>query len=294
MVFAPPPAGESRSTVRFRLLRPRAFLNGNVAVADYIRFRITLAFDGTNYDGWQVQKTGLGVQQKLEEALARLFPGKPRVHGSSRTDTGVHALGMVAHFDVPAADCRMESQKLLLAVNAWLPEDIRVLSAKRARPDFHARFSAVGKQYRYFVWNHPAMNPLLRDRAWHVKKHLDVPSMRAAADAFLGKHDFRSFRSNPDYDTDSTVRTITRCEINQKGPLLTFVIEADGFLYKMCRGIVGTLVQIGEGRIAARDLGRIIEMKDRRTAGMTAPAHGLVLWKVFYETKTPNASPGSA
>lgn len=249
---------------------------------DALKFKLTLAYDGTAYEGWQLQKVGVGVQQKLEEALAKLFPSKPRVHGSSRTDTGVHALGLVAHFEVPRSEGAITPRKLLLAINAWLPEDIRVSAVSRARPDFHSRFDAIGKQYRYLVWNHPTMNPLLRAQAWHVKRKLDVAAMRRAARQFIGKHDFRSFRANPDYDTESTVRTLTRCDLKKSGRLLTFVIEGDGFLYKMCRGIVGTLVQVGEGKLKPEDIKRILDHRDRRVAGMTAPAHGLVLWKVFY------------
>src|SRR2546427_11579643 len=117
---------------------------------DTLKFKLTIAYDGTNYEGWQVQKTGTGVQEKIEEALAKLFPSRPRVHSSSRTDTGVHALGMVAHFEVPRAEFKMAARKLALAVNAWLPDDIRVVSALRAAKDFHARFQATAKQYRYF------------------------------------------------------------------------------------------------------------------------------------------------
>ena len=248
-----------------------------------LKLKLTIAFDGTAYQGWQVQKIGLGVQQKVEEALARLFPSAPRVHGSSRTDTGVHALGLVAHCELPVAECAMmPPAKLLLAINAWLPEDIRVMAVSRAAAKFHARFDAAGKQYRYFVWNHPAMNPLLRQRAWHVKRQLDLPAMRRAAKLFVGRHDFRSFRANPTYDTDSTVRTVRRCDLRRNGPLLTFLIEGDGFLYKMCRGIVGTLVQVGEGKIAPEEVKDIIAQCDRRVAGMTSPACGLILWRVFY------------
>jgi tRNA pseudouridine38-40 synthase len=247
-----------------------------------IKFKLTIAYDGTQYEGWQVQKTGTGVQEKVEAALAKLFPSHPRVHSSSRTDTGVHALGMVAHFEAPRAECRMTAQKLALALNAWLPEDIRVLSAARARPDFHARFDATGKQYRYFVWNHAAMNPLIRRTAWHVPRPLDLRAMRRAAPFFVGQHDFQSFAANPGYAKASTVRTLGRCELKQRGRLLTFVIEGDGFLYKMCRGIVGTLVQVGLGKFPADDVKRMLAKKDRRAAGMTAPAQGLVLWEVFY------------
>src|SRR5262249_318175 len=134
------------------------------------KFKLTIAYDGTAYEGWQVQKIGTGVQEKIEEALAKLFRSRPRVHSSSRTETGGHALGMVVHFEVPKLECAMPARKLALALNAWLPEDVRVLRAVRVRKDFHARFRATGKQYRYFVWNHPAMNPLIRHSAWHVPR----------------------------------------------------------------------------------------------------------------------------
>ncbi|MCX8090663.1 MAG: tRNA pseudouridine(38-40) synthase TruA [Verrucomicrobiae bacterium] len=247
-----------------------------------MKLKLVIAYDGTAYQGWQAQKIGTGVQEKVEAALAKLFPGAPRLHASSRTDTGVHALGLVAHVDLPPRARRLTGTKLVLALNAWLPEDIRVLSATRARADFHARFNATAKQYRYFVWNHPAMNPLLRRTAWHVPRRLDLDAMRAAASRFVGRHDFRSFTANPGYERRSTVRTIRRCDIRKSGPLLTFVIEADGFLYKMCRAIVGTLVQVGLGKFPPTEIDPMLRRRDRRVAGMTAPAHGLVLWKVFY------------
>src|SRR6187402_1726725 len=131
-------------------------------MAETLKFKLVIAYDGTRYAGWQVQKTGVGVQQRVEEALQKLFPGARRLHGSSRTDTGVHALGMVAHFEIPAVEARMTPPKLALALNAHLPEDIRVLKAARAADSFHARFDASGKQYRYLVWCDRAMNPLLR------------------------------------------------------------------------------------------------------------------------------------
>src|SRR5690348_8904283 len=250
-----------------------------------IKFKLTIAYDGTAYEGWQMQKIGIGVQQKVEEALAKLFPSAPRLHSSSRTDTGVHALGMTAHFEVPGAESRdrgMTVRKLALAINAWLPEDIRVLSASRAPEKFHARFDTAGKQYRYFVWNHTAMNPLLRHSAWLVTRPLNLTAMRAAAPLLVGRHDFKSFAANRNYEMESTRRRLTRCDIKKSGPLLTFIIEGDGFLYKMCRGIVGTLVQAGLGKFPPAEVKRMLAKKDRRVAGMTAPAHGLVLWKVFY------------
>jgi len=248
-----------------------------------LKFKLTIAYDGSAYEGWQVQKIGTGVQEKMEAALARLFPGRPRLHSSSRTDTGVHALGMVAHFEIAADECKMTARKLALALNAWLPEDIRVLAAARARKDFHARFDAKGKQYRYFLWNHPAMNPLLRHTAWHVPRPLALEVMREAAALLVGKHDFQSFTANPGYARKSTIRALTRCDLRHSGHLLTFVIEGEGFLYKMCRGLVGTLVQIGLGKFPPEQVRAMLAQKDRRAAGMTAPAHGLVLWKVYYK-----------
>jgi len=250
-----------------------------------LKFKLTIAYDGAAYQGWQVQKTGTGVQEKVEAALAKLFPGKPRLHSSSRTDTGVHALGMVAHFELPRSGFKMPVSKLALAINAHLPPDIRVMRAARAPENFHARFDARGKQYRYLVWNHPAMNPLLRAQAWHVTRKLDVKIMRAAAKHFIGRHDFQSFAANPGYEKETTVRALTRCDIRKSGPLFTFIIEGDGFLYKMCRGIAGTLVQAGLGKFPGSEVKSMLAKRDRRVAGMTAPAHGLVLWKVFYKSK---------
>jgi len=268
---------------KFSLPVTSAFFH--IATVDRIKFRLTIAYDGTSYAGWQVQKTGVGVQQKIEEALASLFASRPRLHSSSRTDTGVHALGMVAHFEIPQDQFKMPVAKLALALNAFLPEDIRIMAASRCAAAFHARFDAIGKQYRYLVWNHMAMNPLLRHQAWQVPQALNFARMRSAAKVFWGRHDFKSFAGNRNYELETTVRTVTRCDIKRQGPLLTFIIEGDGFLYKMCRGIVGTLVQLGRGRFSEGDLRHMLAAKDRRVAGMTAPAKGLVLWKVSYGRK---------
>jgi tRNA pseudouridine38-40 synthase len=262
---------------------PRRDFFRHIRGVDIVKIRLTVAFDGARYAGWQTQESGLAVQQVMEEVLARFFPSKPTLYSSSRTDAGVHALAMVAHFEVSRSELRMPASKMLLALNAYLPEDIRVMSVARAKPDFHARFHAKGKQYRYYVWNHRAMNPLLRNSAWQVPLPLDLKSMREAAKLFLGKRDFKSFAATHPYPKENTVRTLRRCEIKKQGPLLTFIIEGDGFLYKMCRGIVGTLVQLGRGRFTAGDIKEIFEAKDRTKAGMSAPAKGLVLWKVYYK-----------
>ena len=176
----------------------------------------------------------------------------------------------------------MPVRHLALAINALLPDDIRVRSASRARPDFHARFDATGKQYRYHVWNHPAMNPLLRTQAWHVPRPLDFDAMRSAAERFVGRHDFRSFTANRGVPLEDAVRTVTRCEIKRNGAKLTFIIEGGGFLYKMCRAIVGTLIQVGEGKHHVEEIDAMLTEESRSAAGMNAPAHGLVLWKVYY------------
>jgi tRNA pseudouridine38-40 synthase len=251
-----------------------------------LKFKLTIAYDGAAYQGWQAQKTGTGVQELVEKAIARLFPSQPRLISSSRTDTGVHALGMVAHFEVPRAEFKMPNRQLALAINSGLPADIRVLAARLVSRKFHARFDASGKQYRYSVWNSPTMNPLLRHQTWHVPRPLDLKIMRAAAKDFIGRHDFRSFTANRGDELEDAVRTLTRCEIKRSGPLLTFIIEGEGFLYKMCRGIVGTLVQIGYGRFPPTEVKAMLAHKNRCVAGMNAPAHGLVLWKVFYKSKT--------
>lgn len=246
------------------------------------KFRLTLAFDGGAYHGWQSQKSGRGVADAVEAALARLFSGSPRLESSSRTDTGVHARGLVAHFELPADHPAMPARALLPALNALLPDDIRVLAAARAPAAFHARFDAIAKEYRYHVRNHPAMDPLLRNRAWHVPRPLDPAAMRAAAARLVGRHDFTAFTSRRAGELKDPVRTLTRCDVTVRGPDVVFRLEGGGFLYKMCRGIVGTLVQVGEGRIPPEAVGAMLDGRDRRAAGMNAPAHGLVLWRVRY------------
>lgn len=247
------------------------------------KIQITLAFDGSAYHGWQSQRSGRGVQDAVQAALGKLLGRPVAVVGSSRTDAGVHARGLVAHVEMDAETPRIPLRHLPLSINALLPDDIRVISAMRKPASFHARFDASGKQYRYRVWNHPAMNPLLRSQAWHVPRPLDLAAMREAAAMLVGRHDFRAFTSNRGDLLEDGVRTLTCCEIRRKGAEITFLIEGSGFLYKMCRCIAGTLVQTGEGRFAPADVGRMLDGRDRKKAGMNAPAHGLVLWKVYYK-----------
>lgn len=252
-----------------------------------VRLRLVLAFQGTRYQGWQTQKSGQGVQELVEIALRKILPGAGPLHGSSRTDAGVHALGLVAHVDIPREQWRMPARKLVLALNAHLPPDIRVFRVTRATPDFHARFQARGKEYRYRIWNAPAMNPLLAGQAWHLPRSLDLHAMRRAATHFVGRHDFASFTANPGYARPDTVRTLSACRVLRRGPDVTIRIVGDGFLYKMCRGIAGTLAQVGLHRFPPDEIPRLLAQRDRRVAGMTAPAEGLVLWKVFYGPPNP-------
>ena len=183
----------------------------------------------------------------------------------------VHAVLQVSP-RVRANQARAQSPALLKGLIFGL--DGRALSPTHTRKG--------GKQYRYYVYNFHSMDPLLRQQAWHFPHALDLAAMREAARHFHGKRDYAAFANHRRYEMESTVRTLRRCEVRAQGRLLTFIIEGDGFLYKMCRGIVGTIVQAGQGRLAAADLPRILESKDRSMAGMTAPAHGLILWKVFY------------
>lgn len=249
---------------------------------DVVRFKLTIAYDGTGYAGWQLQKNAISVQQRVEEAFRKLFSDVARVHSSSRTDAGVHAMGMVAHVDIPRAELKMDERQLLLAVNSFLPEDVRLNEVRKIKPDFHARFDAKKKQYRYVIWNHPAMNPLLRNRAWQVAVPLDFERMQKASKLFVGKKDFQSFASAHEYKMETTVRRVTGCKVYQRGSELTVVIEGEGFLYKMCRGIVGTLVLVGQRKLTQKDIREIFRKRDRQVAGMNAPACGLTLWRVFY------------
>ena len=250
-----------------------------------VKLKLTVAYDGARYKGWQVQKSGITVQQRVEEALKRLFPSVGRVHSSSRTDTGVHARGMVAHVEIQKDEYRIGELKLRLAMNALLPDDVSVTEVKRVPGNFHARFDATGKQYRYMIWNNPVANPLKRHVAWHVPRELDFVRMQKGAKYFIGNHDFRAFAVKREYEMRSTVRVVTNCKLYKKGSMLMCVIEGEGFLYKMCRGIVGTLVEVGVGKLKPIDVRNILKSCDRAKAGMTAPAHGLILWKVKYGKK---------
>ena len=260
--------------------------------------KLTLAYDGTRFVGWQRQAEGESVQGLLEQALAR-FEGTPiTVHGAGRTDAGVHALGQVASARVTFTH---DTATLARALNAQLPEDIRVIDVADVQPDFHARFSARSKTYKYEMRTDAVSSPFDRAYTWHLPEPLDVDAMRQAAAALVGTHDFAAFQSTGT-ETSSTVRTIHRSELNEAGlalsgpalvtagrtlsgsprGLLTYEIAGDGFLRHMVRAIVGTLVEIGRGRRPATGVADLVAGGTRADAGATAPAHGLFLVRVDY------------
>jgi tRNA pseudouridine38-40 synthase len=251
-----------------------------IAVPSKKVLKMTVAFDGSAYVGWQRQPNGLSIQEKIEEILKRLTGKRVVIEGSSRTDTGVHALGMVASFKWPKTN--MSIVDLKKALNALLPEDVRVLGLEEVPSKFHARFSAKGKIYRYRILNADVSDPFRRKTVWFIHQKMNVRAMNQAAGCFVGKHDFSSVAANPGYERTTMVRHIKRCEVKKRGDEVRIEVEADGFLYKMVRTIVGTLVQVGTGKRDASSVKELIASKDRRLAGKTAPAHGLYLLQVKY------------
>jgi tRNA pseudouridine38-40 synthase len=244
-------------------------------------FRVTLAYDGTDFLGWQLQRPGGGrtVQGVLEEALGRLAGGgRVAVHGAGRTDAGVHALGQVASFDLPR---EIDADELQRALNGLLPEDVRVLEAALAPPGFHARKSAVSKVYRYELDCGGVQLPQRRRVAGHVPFPLDEGAVRETAELYLGRHDFASLASSGG-SAKTTVRTVLRSEAAFAGPTLVYEAEADGFLRKMVRSMVGGLVAAGRGAVRPADLARALEARDRRAWPAPAAACGLTLVRVAY------------
>lgn len=243
-------------------------------------YRVTLAYDGTDFLGWQAQAGGARtVQGVLEEALRRLGDGgRVPVTAASRTDTGVHALGQVASFELGRA---MAPEDLARALNALLPEDVRVLDCRPAPASFHPRKSAASKLYRYLLDTGPVRLPQRRRIAGHVPWRLDEPRVRAAAAAYVGRHDFASLASSGG-SVKTTVRTITRSEAAFEGPTLVYEVEADGFLRKMVRSLVGGLVAAGRGAWELGDLRRALERADRSAWPPPAEACGLTLVRVDY------------
>ena len=243
------------------------------------RIRLVIEYDGTAYVGWQRQDNGVSVQETLEKELFKLTGEKTALHGSGRTDSGVHALGQVAHFDTV---CRIPPDKFAYALNTGLPADIRVRYSGEAPQDFHARFSAKRKQYRYCVLSAPHASAIERNTTLHIHYRLDIGAMNEAASEALGTHDFAAFMAagRPVKDTR---RTIYRSEWRRSGSRLDYVIEGNGFLYNMVRILAGTMLDIGMGRLAPDVMRKALESGDRGDAGPTAPAHALTLVRVIYD-----------
>ncbi len=242
--------------------------------------RLLIAYDGRNLHGWQTQKHHPTVQQNIETVLQQLWGRRIDLHGSGRTDTGVHALGQVATFTAPPRF--PDPARLIAALNNHLPPDIRVLKARLAPDEFHARFSATGKEYLYRVVNQPIMPPHKAGLAWHVPRPLDLDAIDRAAAHLTGTHDFSSFASNPGYKRTTMVRTMTLAVRKGSSANLRFHFRADGFLYRMVRNIMGALIQTGLGKITPDRFREILLAHDRTAAANTAPAHGLYLLRVFY------------
>jgi tRNA pseudouridine38-40 synthase len=249
-------------------------------------FKITLAYDGTGFVGWQRQASGTSIQGLLEDALRELDARDVAVAGAGRTDAGVHALGQVASFSLAR---EIDAAVLVRALNARLPGTVRVWSARQMPGDFHARFAARAKAYRYRICNGPIVSPFERQYAWHVAGPLDVESMSAAALRLEGCHDFAAFQGTGT-DVATTERTILKSRILVRGGedtegqscLIIYEVAADGFLRHMVRNIAGTLVEIGRGRRAASSIDALLLARDRSRAGPTAPARGLFLVGVDY------------
>lgn len=243
--------------------------------------RLDLAYDGTDYVGWQRQENGVSVQQVVEEALQTFCqPGESRlsVMGASRTDAGVHASGQVASARVPFT---APPEAVLRALNIRLPQDIRVLSVAEAASSFHARFDARSKQYRYRILTAPVLSPFVRRYVWHLPYPADVDAMRTAAEALVGRHDFASFQARGATTLDS-IRTIERVEVERRGDEIHVVAEGTGFVRHMVRIMVGSLVEVAAGRRPSRWLAEALAARDREAAGPTAPAAGLTLEHVRY------------
>ena len=244
-----------------------------------VRYKATVSYDGTNYFGWQLQPKHKTVQGELERALHQLTRKKIRIYCSGRTDQGVHARGQVIHFDLATG---MTDEKLFLAMNAVLPEDIRVESIKRAHLNFDCRMDASEKEYRYFIWNNRVMTPNFRAYRTLVRPKLNISAMKKAASLLVGEHDFAAFSANPRREIGGTVRTITRLSVLKNGNDVVIVAQANGFLYKMVRSLAGFLIRVGMGELPPENAKAILASKKRTAEVPTAAPQGLFLWKVFY------------
>ncbi len=242
------------------------------------RIKLTIAYDGTNYCGWQVQPNGITIEEVINKALSKLTGENILVIGASRTDSGVHAMGNVAVFDT---ETTIPPEKIAVALNQRLPEDIVVTKSEEVPLDFHPRYCDCSKTYEYHIINTRIPVPTKRLTNYFVSYVLDIDKMRQAASYLVGEHDFVSF-CNVRTDVENTVRTITALDIITNGNEITVRITGNGFLYNMVRIIVGTLIRVGRGFYEPEKVKEILEAKDRKAAGVTAPPHGLMLMEINY------------
>mgnify|MGYP002596494617 FL=1 len=242
------------------------------------RLKLTVAYDGTNYCGWQIQPNGITIEEKLNKALNRLTGEDIRVIGASRTDSGVHALGNVAVFDTESP---IPPERFSYALNQRLPEDIVVVASDEVEADWHPRHCDTEKTYEYKILNSNFPDPMRRRDTYHVSFDLDLEKMREAAEYLKGEHDFKSF-CNVHTQVEDTVRTIYDLEVEKEGELITIRVRGNGFLYNMVRILAGTLIGVGRGAIAPEQIPAILEAKDRQAAGMTVPPQGLRLVEIDY------------
>lgn len=250
------------------------------------RIKLTVAYDGTNYRGWQIQKNGETIESILNRTLRELTGEDIQVLGASRTDSGVHAMGNVAVFDTEA---RMPGDKFVYALNQRLPEDIRIQESCEVPFDFHPRYQNTVKTYEYRILNREFPLPAYRLNTYFTYRPLDEQRMRQAAESLIGEHDFRSFCA-AGAQVKTTVRTIYELKVTREGELITIRITGNGFLYNMVRIIAGTLIRIGQGEWEPEQMQTILAAKDRTAAGPTAPAKGLTLMEIIYPDFSPNSS----
>ncbi|MFH1189569.1 MAG: tRNA pseudouridine(38-40) synthase TruA [Candidatus Omnitrophota bacterium] len=240
--------------------------------------KLTIRYDGTGYSGWQFQRNSNSIQETIESAVKKVIGKHSAVIASGRTDAGVHALAQVANFRTAS---HIPPENLRMALNSILPDDIVITLAEEAEPRFNSQKHAKSKLYRYTIYNKDFMDPLLRHYAAKCFFKLDIRPMKAGAGYLTGRHDFTSFRTK-DERKDSAIRTIKRIKIERKRDIVYIDIEADGFLYNMVRNIVGTLIDVGRGKLSPGDIKRILNKRDKRSCGPTAAASGLTLVKVRY------------
>ncbi len=242
------------------------------------RWRAVVEYDGTDFSGWQRQDGQRTVQGVVEDAIRQVVGESVFVRAAGRTDAGVHADGQVVSFDLVQP---MPAHGLLRGLNSILPPDVALVEVAEAAHDFDARFSARGKVYRYTVWNHFVRSPRRARTAWHVRQVLDLDAIRSTAALLVGEHDFRAFRAS-DCDRRTTRRVVRRLDVDRQGAIVTFDVEATAFLKNMVRILVGTLIDVGRGRLQPAVVTRMLETGDRTAGGMTAPACGLTLLRVIY------------